>query len=41
MAKMMTSVELLSKHMLGTGAKSMNAIGAHGISSLEKEAAYA
>ncbi|KAK6782349.1 hypothetical protein RDI58_020145 [Solanum bulbocastanum] len=31
MAKMMTQVELLVKHMLGTGTKSVNVIGSHNV----------
>lgn len=35
MAQIMTNVELLAKHMLGTGAKSVDAIRGHGAPLLE------
>ncbi|KAK6803353.1 hypothetical protein RDI58_001137 [Solanum bulbocastanum] len=41
MAKFMMSMEILSKHMLAARAKSLNDIGEHSASLLEKKDAYA
>lgn len=40
-AKMMINVELLAKHMLGTGQKPINTVGAHNTPLLEGEVVYA
>lgn len=41
MANMMTSIDLLEKHMMSAGTKSVNAIGAQRRALLEKEVVYA
>lgn len=40
MAKMMTRVELLAKHMMGIRVKSVNAIGSHRTKSLKDDVVY-
>lgn len=41
MAKMITQVKLLPKHMMGTGVRSVNVIGSQEAKSLEEDNAYA